>query len=411
MLMLSGMAMHKRFRLLAVTVLGIALAAGCSSKDMVRIALNKDPAQAVKALAQSRVNAYKYDPELVLADIKRAQTEYKRILGKLQKESGAKWGKKESAEVPTKTRYVKYTEDYKNRVIVDFDEGTMLIEHLEEDGVKDKLRGAVVSALMTPGDPRAVDVFSDKPVELTGTPYLQGLIADQNNKLIDGRSDAERYAAYLVENKLQNRKIDINGTSKNVRFVRIVMVNNYVEKKAVQFSPMVRKYSESTRVSRSLIFAVMKTESGFNPFAVSSAPAFGLMQLVPSSGGRDAYRKAKGKDEAPTREYLFDSENNIELGSTYLAVLMNDSPLKDIRDPVSREYCAIAAYNTGPGNVFRAFVPAKTKANERQVVAIQRINTLKPDEVYQTLKFSLPYEETRGYIVKVVSAKKRYAAM
>lgn len=402
--------MNKRFKLLAVISLGVIVATGCSTQDLMRIAQQKDPGSAIKAMAQSRVNAYKYDPELVIKDIKRAQAEYRRIIGKLQKDSGAKWGKKESEELPTRTRYVKYTEDYKNRVIVDFDEGTILIEHLEEDGVKGKLRGAVVTALLTPGDPRAVDVFSDKAVELSGTPYLQGLVADEKNRLIGGRSDAERYAAYLVEYKLQSRKINVNGASRNVRFVRIAMVNNHVEKKAAQFTPMVRKYSESTRVSRSLIFAVMKTESGFNPFAVSSAPAYGLMQLVPSSGGRDAYRKARGKDEPPTREYLFDSENNIELGSTYLAVLMNDSPLKDIRDPVSREYCAIAAYNTGPGNVFRAFAP-KAKAKERQAQAIARINALKPDEVYQTLKSSLPYKETRGYIVKVVSAKKRYAAM
>ena len=396
---------------IVVATLGITLATGCSTQDMLRIAQQKDLGKAVQLMGQSRINAYKYDPELVIKDIKRARTEYNRMLGELQKESGAKWGKKESAEVPTKTRYVKYTEDYKNRVIVDFDAGTMLIEHLEEEGVKDKLRSAVVTALLTPGDPRAVDVFSDKSIELSGTPYLQGLVADESSRLIDGRSDAEHYAAYLVENKLQSRKIDVNGMSKNVRFVRIAMVNNHVDKKAAQFSPMVRKYAESTRVSRSLIFAVMKTESGFNPFAVSSAPAFGLMQLVPSSGGRDAYRKAKGRDEPPTREYLFDSENNIELGSTYLSVLMNDSPLKDIRNPVSREYCAIAAYNTGPSNVFRVFVPPGTKAKERQAQAMQRINSMKPDEVYQALKASLPYEETRGYIVKVVSAKKRYAAM
>jgi membrane-bound lytic murein transglycosylase C len=187
------------------------------------------------------------------------------------------------------------------------------------------------------------------------------------------------------------------------------MVNNHVEKKAVKFSPMVRKYSEITAVSRSLIFAVMKTESGFNPFAVSSAPAFGLMQLVPASGGRDAYRKARGLDVPPTKEYLFEPENNIELGSTYLGVLMNDSPLKGINDPVSREYCAIAAYNTGAGNVFRAF--SDSKASSRQADALDRINSIKPEEVYATLRTSLPYEETRSYIVKVVSAKKHYAAM
>lgn len=402
--------MNKTVVFIGIFIICAALFSGCSTSEMVRAALEKDPGKAIKSLARNRVNSYKYDPVLVFEDIKRAQAEYNRLTGKLQKESGKKWGRKEAGELPGKTRYVKYTEDYKNRVIVDFDQGTMVIEHLEEEKVKEKLKNAVVAALMTPGDPRAVDLFSDKAIDFGGSPYLQGLIADQDDRLIDGPEDAERFADYLVGNKLQARKIHVNGASRNVRFVQIAMVNNHVEKKALKFSPLVRKYAEATQVSRSLIFAVMKTESGFNPFAVSSAPAFGLMQLVPASGGRDAYRKAKGLDEIPTREYLFEPENNIELGSTYLGVLMNDSPLKDINDPVSREYCAIAAYNTGASNVLRVFSSSKT-ASDRQTDALDKINSLKPEEVYATLRAKLPYAETRSYIAKVVSAKKRYAAM
>jgi peptidoglycan lytic transglycosylase C len=394
---------------LMLAVAGALSLSACSTQQMMQLALSKDPAQALKSMAQSHVNSYKYNPELVLADLERAQAEYNRLIGKVKRESGAKWGKREAETLPTPKVYVKYTESYKSRVVVDYDAGTILIEHLNEDKAKERLRNAVVVALLTPGDPGAVDLFSDKEVELTGKPYLQDLVVDQDNAVIRTREDVERYADYLVANKLQTRTIDANGTRKKVLYVEMNMVNTHMDKRALQYAATVRRNSDSTQVSRSLIYAIIKIESSFNPFAVSSAPAYGMMQLVPTSGGREAYRKAKGEDKVPTREYLFDADNNIELGATYLSVLLNDSSLQRIRNPVSREYCVIAAYNTGPGNVYRAFSDLNGKA--RQEDALDRINSMRPDEVYEALRTRLPYEETRGYIVKAVDAKKRYAAM
>ena len=60
------------------------------------------------------------------------------------------------------------------------------------------------------------------------------------------------------------------------------------------------------------------------------------MQLVPTSGGREAYRRAKGEDVAPTRDYLFDPQNNVELGTAYLNVLMFNQ-LDEVANEVSRE--------------------------------------------------------------------------
>ncbi|MBU1776147.1 MAG: DUF3393 domain-containing protein, partial [Gammaproteobacteria bacterium] len=298
----------------------------------------------------------------------------------------------------------------KNRVVVDYDAGTVLIEHLDEEGVEDKLRNAAVVALLTPDDPGAVDLFSDKEIELSGTPYLQELVVDENGVVIKTREEVDRYAKYLVDNKIQTRIIDANGMRKTVLYVQMNMVNAHLDKRALQYASTVRKHSDNTEVSRSLIFAVIKTESAFNPYAVSSAPAYGMMQLVPSSGGREAYRKAKGEDVMPSKEYLFDADNNIELGATYLSVLLRDSPLREIRDPVAREYCAIAAYNTGPSNVFRAFSKSGN-SKTRQIEALDRINAMKPDEVYDALRSKLPYAETRSYVAKVVDAKRRYAVM
>jgi len=381
----------------------------CSTQQLMQVATASDPKQALRGMAERRVTSYKYNPQLILSDLKKARADYNRLMGNVQKGSGAKWGSKEARTLPGRTRYVKYTENYKNRVVVDYDAGTILIEHLEEDKVADKLRNAAVVALLTPDDPGAVDLFSDKEIVLNGKPFLQELVVDQNDAVLKSRADVERYADYLVANQLQHRSIDADGVSKNVLYVQMRMVNTHLDKRAVQYAATVRAHSENTKVSRSLIYAVIKTESSFNPYAVSSAPAYGMMQLVPSSGGREAYRKAKGEDVMPSKEYLFDAGNNIELGATYLGVLLNDSPLRAIRNPVSREYCAIAAYNTGPSNVFRAFSQLSGRA--RQEDALDKINSMRPDQVFDALRSNLPYEETRSYVVKVTEAKKRYATM
>ncbi|MDP2760907.1 MAG: murein transglycosylase domain-containing protein [Sideroxyarcus sp.] len=400
--------MRKKILWLTLAAIGMSLPA-CSTQQMMQVATASDPKQALKSMADQRVTSYKYNPQLVLSDLKRVRAEYDRLMGNVRKESGAKWGAKESRTLPSRTRYVKYTENYKNRVVVDYDAGTILIEHLDEEKVTDKLRNAAVVALLTPDDPGAVDLFSDKEIVLNGKPYLQELVVDQNNTVLKSREDVERYADYLVANQLQRRSIDANGSSKQVLFVQMRMVNAHLDKRAVQYAATVREHSENTKVSRSLIYAVIKTESSFNPYAVSSAPAYGMMQLVPSSGGREAYRKAKGQDVMPSKEYLFDANNNIELGATYLGVLLNDSPLRGVRNTVAREYCAIAAYNTGPSNVFRAF--SKLSGRARQEEALDKINSMRPNQVFDALRSSLPYEETRGYVVKVVEAKKRYATM
>jgi len=180
------------------------------------------------------------------------------------------------------------------------------------------------------------------------------------------------------------------------------MVANHEHKQAEKYRELVSRYAKVYDVSPSLVFAIMRTESNFNPFAVSSAPAYGLMQLVPSSGGREGYRRAKGKDTMPTKDYLFDPNNNIELGAALLNVLAYNQ-LDDIADTVSREYCVIAAYNTGAGNVFRTF-------SRDQTTAINEINRLHPGDLYEALRTKLPYEETRSYLTKVVNYRRDFVS-
>ena len=77
--------------------------------------------------------------------------------------------------------------------------------------------------------------------------------------------------------------------------------------------------------------------------------------------------------------------------------------LESVAHNVSREYCVIAAYNTGPSNVFRTFSRDRT-------TAVNQINSLQPSGVYDQLRASLPYEETRRYLEKVTTYRKAFVS-
>jgi soluble lytic murein transglycosylase-like protein len=172
---------------------------------------------------------------------------------------------------------------------------------------------------------------------------------------------------------------------------------------ARKFKTYVDRYAAKFQVKPNLVFAIIKTESNFDTMAASSASAYGLMQLVPRTGGRAAYKVVYGKDVIPTREYLQDPNNNIELGTAYLSHLAQEY-FDAVENADSREYCQIAAYNTGPSNVYRTF---GGDYNE----AIAKINSLSPPEVYEYLKSHLPYAETRQYLYKVVSSQREFVTL
>ena len=373
------------------------VAKGRTGQTIIDLAEGKDPAQ----IARQRLDQYARDPEALQRDLRAAQKDFEAILTALGLNVGKTWGKDE-VKLPEQKKYVKYTQNYKSRAIVNFDSGEILVETLDEQDPQLSLKNAVVTTILTPEDPRAVDLFSDKDIVLTGDkmPYLYGLVLDQQRKPVRTPAEAEPFAAYLLEKKSATRVIDQEGTKKTAHYVKIPMVSNLAVKQADKYRALVRQFAEQYRISPSLVFAVIRTESNFNPYAVSSAPAYGLMQLVPTSGGREAYRKAKGQDVIPSRDYLFDPENNVELGTAFLNVLMFNQ-LKNVEHNVSREYCVIAAYNTGAGNVFRTFSRDRT-------TAVNQINSLQPAGVYDQLRKNLPYEETRGYLEKVTGYRKSF---
>ncbi|MDE7158174.1 MAG: lytic transglycosylase domain-containing protein [Clostridiales bacterium] len=134
---------------------------------------------------------------------------------------------------------------------------------------------------------------------------------------------------------------------------------------------------ENFTLDRNLVYAVMKSESGFREDALSRAGAVGLMQIKPSTAEFICQR-----DDIPfDAEKLSQGEYNTELGCRYLLYLLERFPVCET---------AVAAYNAGEGTVSGWLKNAEYSADGR------------------TLK-RIPYPETERYVKKVIKFRKIYS--
>lgn len=143
----------------------------------------------------------------------------------------------------------------------------------------------------------------------------------------------------------------------------------------IKYSKYVDKASEDYELDKALIYAVIRTESKFDPECESNVGAVGLMQMMPES-----FRWVqKLRGTSLYDDELSDPAVNIDYGCYLLKYF-----LKHYGD----ERCAIAAYNAG-------FVVTDWLKDSRY------------SSDGKTLK-KIPYSETSGYVKKVERAKKMY---
>jgi soluble lytic murein transglycosylase-like protein len=130
-------------------------------------------------------------------------------------------------------------------------------------------------------------------------------------------------------------------------------VSDNSKKAMTEFDEMIIAAARRYKMPPNLVRAVMHAESAFDPTAVSSVGASGLMQLMPTTA-REMYVKD-----------IFDVKENIEGGVRYLRVLANEFDGDMVK--------MVAAYNAGPDAVKKyGGVPpyAETQAYVKKVIAL-----------------------------------------
>ncbi len=143
------------------------------------------------------------------------------------------------------------------------------------------------------------------------------------------------------ENGFQSRVEQNLGEPGNAREISGDYTGTHVKKAAAnremsltQLKSLAREYAARTRVPGDLVDAVIKTESSYNPRAVSNKGAKGLMQLMP-----ETIRAMRVDDP-------FSPEENVSAGVGLLKTLL---------DKYNWDYKkALAAYNAGEGAVDRS---------------------------------------------------------
>lgn len=140
----------------------------------------------------------------------------------------------------------------------------------------------------------------------------------------------------------------------------------------------VERLAAERELDPALVYAVIRTESGFSPTARSSVDARGLMQLTPDTFQWVRYRL--GEQGTAAEDILYDPEENIYYGCADLSLLLGE---------FDREDTALAAYHAGRGSVNGWLTDSRYSQDGSSLTAI-------------------PYPDTNIYVKKVLSTRDLY---
>ncbi len=138
-------------------------------------------------------------------------------------------------------------------------------------------------------------------------------------------------------------------------------------------------------VERSVIYAIARQESAFNPAVVSPAQAYGLMQVTPEAARYVCKRHGATYDLARLKT---DSVYNAALGSAELGGLLDDYRGSYV--------LTFAAYNAGRGSV-KKWIERYGDPRDPKVDAVDWVELI-------------PFSETRNYVQRIMENLQVYRA-
>ncbi|WP_439596327.1 transglycosylase SLT domain-containing protein [Falsiroseomonas sp.] len=137
------------------------------------------------------------------------------------------------------------------------------------------------------------------------------------------------------------------------------------------------------RMDPSLLYALARQESNFNPAAVSSAGARGILQIMPATA---SYITGDASLRGANVARLHDAGFSLEVGQRYVHYLAGNG---QVNGDLIR---LLAAYNNGPGNMSRWLPAVRHRADPFLFIE------------------SIPVGETRLYVQRVLAYSWIYAA-
>lgn len=144
------------------------------------------------------------------------------------------------------------------------------------------------------------------------------------------------------------------------------------------YQPIVEQEAAASGLDPALVYAVIRSESGFAPAAQSPVDARGLMQLTPDTFQWIRYRL--GEEGGVPSEVLYQPEENVRYGCANLGLLLRE---------FGGEAEALAAYHAGRGSVSRWLEDSRYSGDGESLDVI-------------------PYGDTNRYVKKVLETREVY---